>query len=210
MSNYELLNHDEGYYTNPDPFTLERYKQFAKRLSVETKNVLDVGCNMGRGGKVLKSSNPKLVIFGLDCVQDFLDKLPEDIYSHKIYSKSTTNIPLENSSLDAIVSGEFIEHLYPEDVQQTLYEFHRVLKPGGSLLLTTPNPNYIVLKLTGKSVIGGPHVSEHYPQKLKQQLKDLGFKSIKIFGSGKVSRMLGENFPLLIMYGSYLAIAIKA
>lgn len=208
MESYEELNKHEDYYF-ADLFTLERYRQFARHLPSHIKNVLDVGCHVGRGGKEMKSYLEDLVLYGLDCVQDFLDQIPANVYSHKICVESTKDISLENSSLDAIVAGEFIEHLYPQDVDQTLREFFRLLKPGGNLLLTTPNPNYLVLKLTGKSVIGGPHVSEHYINNLRKQLKEVGFNQIKFLGSGKVSRILGENFPLLMMYGSYLAIASK-
>lgn len=208
MKTYEDLNKDQEFYLG-DLFTLERYRQFARHLSNHAKNVLDVGCHIGRGGKEIKSIRKDLTLYGLDCVQDFLNQIPTDVYSHKIYVESTLNIPLENSSIDAIVAGEFIEHLYPHDVDKTLREFFRLLKPGGSVLLTTPNPNYLVLKLTGKGVIGGPHVSEHYISNLTKQLKEIGFSQVKFLGSGKVSRILGENFPLLMMYGSYLAIASK-
>jgi hypothetical protein len=81
------------------------------------------------------------------------------------------------------------------------------MKPEGRLLLTTPNPNYLLLKLTGRSVLGGAHVSQHYPADLIEILKEIGFCEVKVLGSGKVSRFLGQYFPCLRMYGSYLVIA---
>ena len=149
-----------------------------------------------------------MTILGLDCVESRLNKLPKTVYSMKICSYST-NISIESNYLDAIVAGEFIEHLYEEDVKQTLFEFYRTLKSKGRLLLTTPNPNYLRLKLTGDSVLGGAHVSQHFANSLQEQLKTIGFSNIKILGSGKMSRLLGENFPFFSLYGSYLAIADK-
>lgn len=206
---YEKLNQAEGYIESPDPFTLERYKQFFNHFSHHSKIVLDIGCNTGRGGATLKQLNKNLQLIGLDCNQTLIDNISNEIYEQKICSSSTTNISLESSSVNIVVAGEFIEHLYPDDVLQTLREFHRLIKPGGRLLLTTPNPNYLLLKLTGKSVIGGAHVSEHYPKQLKKELEKIGFINIKILGSGKMSRFLGDRFPLLMLYGSYLAIANK-
>jgi hypothetical protein len=52
-------------------------------------------------------------------------------------------------------------------------------------------------------------VSQHYPANLKQQLEKIGFVNIQILGSGKMSRLMGEQFPILAFYGSYLAIADK-
>ncbi|MGE5656093.1 MAG: hypothetical protein ACM37W_05710 [Actinomycetota bacterium] len=77
------------------------------------------------------------------------------------------------------------------------------------MLLTKPNPHSLRLKLTGSSVLGGAHVSQHTPETLQPELKKVGFSRIKIFGSGKVSRYLGEIFPCFAGYGSYLEIGDK-
>lgn len=47
------------------------------------------------------------------------------------------DIALPDASIDTIVSCETIEHLL--DPQKALHEFHRILRPGGRLVLTTPN-----------------------------------------------------------------------
>jgi ubiquinone/menaquinone biosynthesis C-methylase UbiE len=206
---YALLN--EGYdVAEVDSFTPNRYRQFFSHLDLKDceKIILDVGCNSGVGGLVLKELDDRIHLIGLDCVPSNLEKLSDTVYSEKICSDSTT-IPLGDNSVDRIVSGEFIEHLYEEDVLKTLRELFRILTPSGKLLLTTPNPSYILLKLKGKSVIGGSHVSEHYAETLRQKLLDIGFTNICILGSGKMSNLLGENFPIVSMYGSYLVIADK-
>jgi len=207
MKTYEQLN-EEQIVAEKDPFTPDRYRQFARHFPTKTTTVLDVGCSTGRGGKVLKELNHELQMVGLDCLESRLSKLPADAYDRTICSY-TTNIDANEESFDVVVAGEFIEHIYPEEVVQTFREFYRVLKPGGRVLLTTPNPNYLKLKVTGGSVLGGAHVSEHYPEDLKKELGGIGFVNIKIMGSGKGSRILGEFFPVLSVYGSYLTIADK-
>ncbi|HIK06639.1 MAG TPA: class I SAM-dependent methyltransferase [Trichormus sp. M33_DOE_039] len=207
IHSYEELNKAQEV-SETDTFTIDRYRQFFHFFHPDVKKILDVGCNTGRGGKTLKELNRELQLIGLDCVNSRLEKLPCGVYDQKVCSYST-NVILESSSIDAIVAGEFIEHLYPDDVTKTLYEFYRLLKPSGQLLLTTPNPNYLLLTLTSRSVLGGAHVSQHYPADLVKHLKVTGFDEIKIFGSGKVSRYLGQYFPWLRVYGSYLVIANK-
>jgi hypothetical protein len=44
---------------------------------------------------------------------------------------------------------------------------------------------------------------------LKKELETIGFTNVKILGSGKVSRIVGEKFPIFNVYGSYLVIADK-
>ena len=48
------------------------------------------------------------------------------------------NIPFEDDQLDLIMLCEILEHM-PADPMFVLAEINRVLKPGGLLLLTTPN-----------------------------------------------------------------------
>lgn len=208
LKNYEALNEAQEV-SEADPFTLDRYKQFYRYFPPQAKSILDVGCNTGRGGKVLKELDNDLHLIGLDCLANRLDKIPLNIYDQKLVSYST-DMALPDSSVDCIVAGEFIEHLYLDDVLQTLREFYRVIKPKGRLLLTTPNPNYFRLKLTGASVLDDEaHVSQHYAASLKQELVKVGFCNIRILGSGKMSRLLSDKFPWFDFYGSYLALGDK-
>lgn len=49
---------------------------------------------------------------------------------------SVENIPLENKSVDSIVSTQVLEHI--KDPQKAINEFYRILKPGGCCLITVP------------------------------------------------------------------------
>ena len=94
---------------------------------------------------------------GLDCVPRRTEQLPS-AYVRSVCAQLPL-IPLAAASFDAVVAGEVIEHLVPEDVLPALSECVRVLRPGGRLLLTTPNPSDIKRRLRGQSILGGAHVS---------------------------------------------------
>ena len=191
-----------------DSFTEHRYRQFVRHFSPDTRDVLDVGCNTGRGGTAMKALVPSLCITGIDCVPERIAALDTTIYEGRICGLAN-EMPVAAERYDAIVAGEFIEHLPPDQLRGTLCEFFRVLRLKGLLLLTTPNPLYLKNRLTGSSVLGGPHISQHYAAALKKRLRDVGFSAIKIRGSGRVSLVLGECFPFFAAYGSYLAKAKK-
>lgn len=203
---YEAQN-TEQTISEHDPFTLERYEQFQRSLPKGAIHVLDIGCNTGRGGARLKEISPEIMLSGLDCVQSRLDALPA-CYAGRVYGLSN-NIPTPDQSYDAIVAGEFLEHLYPSDVDPTLCECQRVLKIGGTLLMTTPNPGYLKNLLGGQTVFGTSHLTQHHHHILKHRLLMHGFSRIKIFGSGKMTRYIGSRIPLLNLYGSYLITAKK-
>ena len=193
-----------------DSGTVYRYKQFYANMEKKNDNlvILDVGCNTGRGGEVLKCLlNNKYLLFGVDCVEECLKKASK-IYNAVLNCYSTA-IPLSNESIDCILAGEFIEHLSVEDALKSLHEFYRLLKPNSQILLTTPNPGYLKLKLTGFSVLGGAHLSQYYPHKLKKIMKDVGFTNIIIKGSGRVAKYIGDFWPFMCIYGSYLLSAQK-
>jgi ubiquinone/menaquinone biosynthesis C-methylase UbiE len=53
---------------------------------------------------------------------------------------SITSMPMiKTNSMDAVWSSHNLEHLFAHEVPVALREFHRVLKPGGFLLLTLPD-----------------------------------------------------------------------
>jgi ubiquinone/menaquinone biosynthesis C-methylase UbiE len=205
-NSYEAQNTEQSV-SEHDPFTLERYEQFQRLLPEGTIHVLDIGCNTGRGGARLKEISPDITLSGLDCVQSRLDALPS-CYAGRVYGLSN-NIPTPDQTYDAIVAGEFLEHLYPSDVDPTLCECQRVLKIGGILLMTTPNPGYLKNLLAGQTVFGTSHLTQHHHNVLKHRLLMHGFSRVKIVGSGKMTRYIGARIPLLNLYGSYLIAARK-
>lgn len=206
MTDYISINKKQ-VQSESDSFTKFRYRQFQKHFKQGTRLVLDVGCNTGRGGSELSRVQNNLVVHGVDCIKERLEKLPL-VYAKKTCSL-TTALDMPDDYYDVVVAGEFIEHLTNEDVTLSLQEFSRVLKKGGMLMLTTPNPSYIRLKLTGKSVLGGSHLSQHLPKSLKEQLENHNYQKIKIYGSGKMTHLVGAHFPFLWLYGSYLVICEK-
>lgn len=68
------------------------------------------------------------------------------------------DIRLANNSVDVVFTGECIE--YVENTAAFLDEIHRILKPGGLLILTTPNADAYLYKIQGERYAVGPeHVA---------------------------------------------------
>jgi ubiquinone/menaquinone biosynthesis C-methylase UbiE len=207
LANIVQHNRDQEISEN-DPFTEERYAQMARYLPPGNIRILDVGCGTGRGGCKLKSLRDDLAIIGLDCVSERIQKLDRKVYSEGLVG-FTQDLQISDRSLDAIVAGEFLEHVPPRHISNTLSEFFRILKLGGVFCMTTPNPRYLRNRIMNRSVLTDPaHVTQHYPEILKKRLMEIGFSSIAIYGTGKVSRYLGSYYPLSL-YGSYLLKAVK-
>jgi 2-polyprenyl-3-methyl-5-hydroxy-6-metoxy-1,4-benzoquinol methylase len=114
---------------------LHRYaiaKEFA-----QGKRVLDIACGEGYGSHLLAGS--ALFVNGVDNDQSTIDKALKK-YSQKNISfsqGSVEKIPFEASTFDLVVCYETLEHVNEHGLM--LKEIKRVLKPGGILLISTPD-----------------------------------------------------------------------
>lgn len=92
-------------------------------------------------------------------------------------------LPFVSASFEVILASEVIEHLAKAPL--FLSEAHRVLTPGGVLLLTTPN--LWDVRRIGAAVTGRPwsghrdptHINLMQPRRLHRLLSEVGFSSIR-------------------------------
>ncbi len=91
------------------------------------------------------------------------------------------NLPWEEGHFDAVYAGEIIEHM-PEP-GAALREWSRVLRPGGILILTTPNKDRILSRARGEVVpVHNEHIRELNMKEIKSLLGKVGFEIIEKTG----------------------------
>lgn len=131
----------EAHYDFPkkgvNPYVV-KYIRSLKDLT--GKVVLDIPCGDGRASHefIKRGAEVKAV----DMFPHFM-KL-EEIEAE--YADLTEILPIESSSVDYIICQEGIEHV-PNQLK-LLEEFNRVLKIGGTLLITTPNYSQVSARLS--------------------------------------------------------------
>jgi ubiquinone/menaquinone biosynthesis C-methylase UbiE len=99
--------------------------------------ILDVGC--GEGFVTSHLLKAKLVI-GLEISEDLIKIAKQKLNANNIQfiRADATAIPLRESSVDKVIMLEVLEHLPIESQQKLCREIDRVLKKGGSLIVTVP------------------------------------------------------------------------
>jgi SAM-dependent methyltransferase len=123
------------------PF-LEPLRTFHPALSA-----LDLGCGRGEWLELLKEN--RVLATGVDLDDGMLEACRESGLSAAHGDAIETLKALPDESLVAVSGFHLAEHL-PFDVLQTLVsESFRVLKPGGLLILETPNPENIAVSTVG-------------------------------------------------------------
>ena len=132
---YERLSHRGGL---GEEFT-SKVASLAGDLS--GKRVVDAGCGHGELLKYIRT-RWDCELFGVDMVQERLDRADLIDGIEIRYSNIQQRIPFEDNSFDVSFSTEVIEHL--KDPQSFLGELRRVTEPGGTIILTIPNGSAFV------------------------------------------------------------------
>ncbi|GAQ64877.1 class I SAM-dependent methyltransferase [Streptomyces scabiei] len=101
------------------------------------RTVLDIGCGDGTAAATAAPLLTGHRVIGVDWSQDALRRARTRI-PYAIRGELTDGgLPLRTESADAVLFSEVIEHLVDPDA--ALDEIRRVLRPGGHLMLSTPN-----------------------------------------------------------------------
>lgn len=167
--------------TNPHTIDLIEYEHRARYLWAADLmdrggQILDVACGTGHGSEVLAGRG---AVTGIDVAPEAIERARGRTEGTFIES-SVPPVPLDSDAVDAIVSFETIEHI-AEDAQ-LIDEFSRVLKVGGTLLISSPNS--AVTSPDGE--VGNQfHVREYTLAELEDLLTGHGFRVVKVFGQGR-------------------------
>jgi len=121
-------------------------------------DVLDIGCAQGTLALLLAERSHRVT--ALDIRQPFLD------YAASRYERGQVRFVCGNAmeveiseKFDLIFANQIVEHLvYPVEFTKRLAGW---LRPGGRLVVTTPNADYIKSDLPTFSELGDPALHEH-------------------------------------------------
>lgn len=167
-------------------------------------SILDIGCGDGGFLRNFPEISRKT---GLDVVPRDLERTMEFVL-HDI----TVKFPFPDNSFEAIFAGEVLEHVL--DTNFFLKECRRILRPGGTLVLTTPNLcalKNLYFWAAGKQLqyidyrlgqLG--HVRYFSPQSIRQITRENGFLLTRLVTNGynlsDYSKMLRwlENLSTLV------------
>ncbi len=180
------------YEDAADPYYLE---QEAERIANSHRlldlvpsggRLLEIGCAVGF---LLRAARER----GFDAVgvemSEWASGVARDEYGLDVRSGRIEDMDFADASFDVVVLADVIEHL--TEPRRTVQEIGQVLKPGGRLLLLTPDAGSVVARAAGSRWWG--LLDDHYfyfsRSSLRRFLESEGFEV-------EVLKAHGRQFPL--------------
>jgi ubiquinone/menaquinone biosynthesis C-methylase UbiE len=174
---------------------LERYSHVLPHI--QGLRVLDLACGSGYGSHKMAEGGAQSVL-GIDVSADAVEFARANFASGNLHFQVGDAQKLEgvpDNSIDAVISFETIEHL--PNVDEYLAEVHRILKPAGLFVVSTPDRHFSTLY----PITGRPnnqfHVREFTRREL-DRLLSLRFEVTDWFGQSFVNRLF-VFWPLQVL-----------
>ena len=142
-----FLNACEGF----EEFTETQGERLSRRLSAAFAvaavrpgmRVLDVGC--GRGEILRHCARLGADAFGVDYAVVAVDMASKAVAGESqspgktgVAQADAKRLPFPSAYFDRVLMFDVVEHLYPWELDQSLAEIRRVLKPGGAFIVHRP------------------------------------------------------------------------
>ena len=178
--------------------------------------VLDIGC--GNGQLLYQFKNTYTQLIGLEYSSHRLEQAKVNLAGLNflgLQGSAEDMMQIESESIDRIISADTNEHI--PDVYAAVAEMYRVLKPGGYLVINTPNIAFIkkrLLLLLGRFpstsqanegigsdiLFDGGHLHYFTFRSLRIVLEKAGFEITKKIGYGKLGK-IHDLYPSLLSGG---------
>lgn len=138
---------------------------------------LDLGCGRGEWLELLQDRG--ITALGVDkdesmihfCKKRRLDVVKNDLFIHLKNQSS--------NSVDILTAFQVVEHLHENKLVDVLNEAYRVLRPGGVMILETPNPENLIVGACN-FYLDPTHVQKIPPKLLQTLVEDAGLTGTEI------------------------------
>lgn len=159
-----------------------RQEYFASRYRRQLRDIgsfknggrlLDVGCNIGMF--LTEAARFGYAVTGVELNRECAD-YARTSFGLEIYSDYLGKIAFPSGSFDVVTMYDVLEHI--PDMVSMLAEVKRILKPGGMLVVQSPNLDSLMADLTGSSwswLSPPDHLYHFTPEALSTLLARSGF-----------------------------------
>ncbi len=158
------------------------YAMLARRYGRKGGNLLEIGCGLGH---LVGQLERDFRTWAID-INHWALRRAQDVARHTLLSHANAEeLPFATASFDVVIIKHIVEHLpHPE---RAIAEIGRVTRPGGWLILSTPNLDSLLRPWKGERWIGyqdPTHISLKPPQEWLHMIRQAGFEVRRVFADG--------------------------
>lgn len=200
LERYWFLRH-EVVYQHLGQWLRQRWQP----TGVDAITVLDAGMGEGYGinslGQQLRHDFPSCAVtaIGVDYDEQSVSHAQSRYPAIQAIRANLAALPCADASVDAVVSLQVIEHIW--DLAGFLRECHRVLRPGGVIVVSTPNrPVFSPGIGRGDKPTNPFHVEEFDAAQVQGMLTSAGFDEVEVIGlhhGGAITAWEAQHGPVV-------------
>lgn len=134
----DFYENSEIYFNllaNADRIYFNDYILFVEYFLPKGKYILDAGCGTGQSSMLLKEKGYR--VKGLDGAERFIKQAKKKFPDIDFIQNDLTNIEESDNTFDAVGTYNTLEHV--NNLKKVLEEMLRVVKPGGLIIIHSPN-----------------------------------------------------------------------
>jgi SAM-dependent methyltransferase len=165
-------------YVDQTPWTEIRLAAVRDLVEPEPGDrVVDLGCAAGAITHFLSSFGCEVV--GVDSEPLAIEAATDLFPDLRFELADVTRLPFDDASLDKAVAADLVEHLDDATFAAMLGEVKRVLVPGGTLSLYTPNPRHLVERMKAHDLVlaqNPTHIGLRNARELAAGLAQAGYE----------------------------------
>lgn len=154
---------------------LDRYAPYAARFAPGS-SVLDLGCGRGEFLQLLKQRGVDGL--GVDADEEMVAAVVEKGLNAQ-RAEVHEFLKLHSGEFDGVFAAHLIEHLRPEEFIELTRLAAAALRPGGRLILVTPNPHNLSMQLH-EFWTDLQHVRFYTPEIVRWVVHDAGLKDVEV------------------------------
>jgi SAM-dependent methyltransferase len=176
-------------------------RRFIGGHSAARLRIVDVGCGPGFLLRCFARWFHGAQLIGVDQSQALLEIAQARCETMNALIGDACALPLANGSADVAFALHVVEHL--EEPGQFFAEARRVVRPGGLLVIATPNAEGLGARIMGRKWIGfsdPTHISLHGPSYWSEMLDRSGFEIARHGTTGLSGIPLLNKMPLGLIH----------
>lgn len=140
------------------------------------ERILDLGCTAGAIAHFLSTFGCEAV--GVDSEPRAIERARSLFPELRFEVADVAALPFPGASFDKAVAADLVEHLEDDTFEGMLAEVTRVLVPGGTFSIYTPNPRHLIERLKEREILlaqNPTHIGLRTAPELRAALERAGF-----------------------------------